>query len=242
MISVCMTTCNSQRFLQRQIDSILSQLSPTDELIISDDSSTDSTLQIISSYSDGRIKLFHHKPEPKGRILHYVVSENFENALIHASGDYVFLADHDDIWAPDKILTTLPWLEKGFIVQSNFSLIDFGDNVKLIRSLREDPFSSSFVMNLLRHPFHGCCLAFPSSVLKVALPFPKNTIMHDSWIGVTAQSYGYKIKFLDEPLVLYRRHSANVSFSKSKNPLWFKIAYRIKFLKDVIVRRLSVKH
>ena len=60
MISVCMATYNGERFIKEQIDSILPQLSQDDELIISDDGSTDRTLEIIASYKDERIKVFHH--------------------------------------------------------------------------------------------------------------------------------------------------------------------------------------
>lgn len=58
MISVCMATYNGERFLNEQIDSILPQLSLYDELVISDDNSTDSTRDIIKSYQDSRIKFF----------------------------------------------------------------------------------------------------------------------------------------------------------------------------------------
>ena len=56
MISVCMATFNGGLYLRQQIDSILCQLNPGDELIISDDGSTDDTLFIIKSYNDSRIK------------------------------------------------------------------------------------------------------------------------------------------------------------------------------------------
>jgi glycosyltransferase involved in cell wall biosynthesis len=63
-ISVCMATYNGSRFIRKQIDSILSQLSDNDELIISDDDSTDDTQQIIHSIGDKRIKLLMHKYLP----------------------------------------------------------------------------------------------------------------------------------------------------------------------------------
>lgn len=77
MISVCMATYNGERFLNEQIDSILPQLSVYDELVISDDNSTDSTRDIIKSYQDSRIKFFHNE-QRKG------VTHNFEMALIHS--------------------------------------------------------------------------------------------------------------------------------------------------------------
>ena len=57
MLSVCMATYNGENYLREQLESILPQLEPGDELVISDDSSTDKTLEIISSFADNRIRL-----------------------------------------------------------------------------------------------------------------------------------------------------------------------------------------
>ena len=56
MISVCMATFNGEKYIKEQIDSILIQLKEEDELIISDDGSTDKTLEIINELNDSRIK------------------------------------------------------------------------------------------------------------------------------------------------------------------------------------------
>ena len=56
-ISVCMASYNGEKFIKRQIISILSQLSKKDELIIIDDASTDNTISIIKKINDNRIKL-----------------------------------------------------------------------------------------------------------------------------------------------------------------------------------------
>ena len=61
MISVCIPTYNGEKFLKQQLDSILLQLSNNDEIIVSDDSSTDATIEIIKSYSDSRIKILENK-------------------------------------------------------------------------------------------------------------------------------------------------------------------------------------
>lgn len=68
MISVCMPTYNGSRYIKEQIESILKQLSPNDELIISDDGSQDATLQIIEAFHDRRIKIYHHR---KDVVLHF---------------------------------------------------------------------------------------------------------------------------------------------------------------------------
>ena len=93
MISVCMASYNGAIFIKQQAVSILNQLGLEDELIISDDGSKDNTLEILASLNDSRIKIYHHSAP------HGVVS-NFENAIKHASGDYIFLSDQDDICVP----------------------------------------------------------------------------------------------------------------------------------------------
>ena len=119
MVSVCMATYNGEPFLREQIDSILSQLNEKDELVISDDNSKDSTVDIIKSYHDKRIKLFINK-EKKG------VTHNFENALVHSKGDLIFLADQDDVWLPGKIKELISFLKEGNydVVTCNCALTD----------------------------------------------------------------------------------------------------------------------
>ena len=129
MISVCMATYNGERFLREQIDSILCQLAPDDELIISDDGSTDGTLDIIQSYNDKRIKLLHHKKKSEyAKIKYsrnfYYATDNFENALQAAQGDYIFLADQDDVWMKDKAKLMSSYLDKFDCVMCNNQIID----------------------------------------------------------------------------------------------------------------------
>src|ERR1700722_16776290 len=94
--SICMATYNGERHIYKQVKSILDQISPQDEVIVSDDYSIDGTIDILKSFNDARIKIFtnEHKKGPVG---------NFENALSKASGDIIFLADQDDEWFSNKI-------------------------------------------------------------------------------------------------------------------------------------------
>ena len=99
MISVCMATYNGERFIVGQIRSILSQLNADDELIISDDGSTDDTTILIEGIGDKRITLLNggfHSP-----------IKNFENAIKHAKGDVVYLSDQDDLWLPGRVEAAL---------------------------------------------------------------------------------------------------------------------------------------
>lgn len=237
MISVCIATYNGAKYIKQQVESILSQLSDFDEIIVSDDNSIDDTINILKSFNDDRIKIFSN--HSANRIIrhkysnsHYKVTNNFENALCHAQGDFIFLADQDDVWEPNKVSSIMPFLENGCVVQSNYSIIDSKSKTIESKHFNVSPING-FLSNLIHQPFHGCCMAFPKSLLSLALPFPSNLIMHDNWFGLLSQLKGYRIQFIETPLIKYRRYSENVSPQKSENPLWFKISYRIKLLLQI---------
>jgi len=112
MISVCMATFNGEKYIKEQINSILIQLDYKDELIISDDGSTDKTMEIIHKFDDKRIKLFENKNM-------HGYAHNFENALKQATGDYIFFSDQDDVWLPNKVEIMLPHLKADNFVISD---------------------------------------------------------------------------------------------------------------------------
>ena len=124
MISVCMASHNGGKYIKQQIDSILSQLSLEDELIISDDGSSDSTIEIIKRCNDSRIKLYVMEHNSKGMKPHYYVTKNFENALKYVNGDYIFLSDQDDVWCPNKVEVCLEYLQDYDIVLHNLQCVD----------------------------------------------------------------------------------------------------------------------
>ena len=112
LISVCMATYNGGRFIKEQIDSILAQELEEGqrlEIVVSDDNSTDNSIAIVEAYRDDRIKIFRHEPHAPYRHYNALMSasKNFENAVMHASGDVIFLSDQDDVWYPHKIKTML---------------------------------------------------------------------------------------------------------------------------------------
>ena len=92
MISICITTYNGEKYIKEQLDSIICQINHDDEIIVSDDGSTDATLSIIAAYNDKRIKVFHHDSSsitttfPLDKPTH-----NFEYAITKAQGDIIFL-------------------------------------------------------------------------------------------------------------------------------------------------------
>ena len=80
MISVCLATYNGELFLKEQLTSILKQLGDSDEVVVSDDGSTDLTLTILQEFNDPRIKVFHHDKRKQKYSFDYA-THNFENAI-----------------------------------------------------------------------------------------------------------------------------------------------------------------
>ena len=231
MISVCIATHNGEKYIKQQLDSILCQLGDYDEVIISDDGSTDGTIFVIESLHDNRIVILNYKQQYVSKYPHEYVCRNFQNALMHAKGDYIFLSDQDDIWMPNKVEVCMKDLENCDCVLHDFMHID--ETCAIVKPLH---YAGSFRPNnyLLRHGIHyGCAMAFRRNVLDYALPFPKHLMLHDHWIGILSEIFG-RFYFEEQPLIKYRVHRQNTS--QRKNPLSFKISYRFVSLLNVIKR------
>jgi glycosyltransferase involved in cell wall biosynthesis len=220
-----MATYNGARFLCEQVDSILSQLSDEDELVISDDSSTDDTVSILESYKDKRIKIFSsdaHSP-----------TYNFENAIKHASGDYIFLSDQDDVWIEGRVEEAIKvHIEKDAgLVLVNGVLVDEKLNTKRESYFRGNPIKPTFWGNLHHNPFQGSCMSFSKELLPYLIPFPKGLIMHDSWIGLVAFRHS-KCEYISKPLMKYRRYGVNFTATHKYNT-WTKISYRFRLVRHI---------
>lgn len=230
MISVCIATYNGGIYIKKQIDSIICQLSADDEIVVSDDGSKDDTLEILKGYNDPRIKIYKNE----GR--HGFVP-NFENALRHAEGDYIFLADQDDMWAPNKVATCTRLLQEYDMVCHNALLMDENDKVSDVEFFNLRNSKEGFWTNVYKNRFIGCCCCFRKVILERALPFPRHILWHDMWIGLVAEKHG-KVCFCKEPLHYYRRHGANASptAEKSTFSVWKQIKYRLQMLWYVTFR------
>ena len=218
--------------MRTQLESILSQLNNNDEVIVSDDGSNDNTFAIIKSFKDNRI--------------HYYVNDkkhgfvgNFENALNHAIGDYIFLSDQDDIWLSDKVKTILPLFNDYDLIVHDAEIVN-GDGI----SLNKNYFSTlhrgqSFLRNLYKSRFLGCCMAFKKEVRDACLPFPDNIVAHDYWIGMFSL-LKFKVGFIDDILLNYRRHGNNVSPSSEKSTysLFYKLFTKRFILIWNIIKRI----
>ena len=237
MISVCIATYNGEKYLRQQLDSILSQIGDGDEIVISDDNSTDSTLALIQSYGDERIRIFHHDSSQISTTFSLDrPTHNFENALRHAKGDIIFLADQDDVWIEGKVETMLAELQDADFAVHDCIVVDGRmENVILPSYFDYIGIHQGVWKNWVKATYLGCCMAMRKEVVLRALPFPKTMVGHDLWLGIIADRY-FKTKTVERKLIRYRKHtnSKTTSGGKSKNALWFKIRYRMTILMHII--------
>jgi glycosyltransferase involved in cell wall biosynthesis len=227
MVSVCMAAYNGARYIEAQLRSIVPQLKETDEVVIIDDASSDTTLEVVERLAQ---ELKKDASSPRFVIVRHSVNrgvvQTFDDALRSASGDILFLADDDDLWAHDRVQRVLDVFQsqpKTRIVATGLSLIDENDQpLQNSDFLRHRRFTANLAANLLHNQFQGSAMAIRSSLLRDILPLPAGKLfLHDVWIGTRNKLAGGEAAFVDEPLLLYRRHTGNYSkrFSRIKQIL-----------------------
>jgi len=225
-----MAVKNGEKFIREQINSILPQLGGGDELIISDDNSSDQTCSIISSYKDHRITLIKSREDG--------IISNFENCLHASRGDFLFLSDQDDVWLSDKIACMRKYLNEFDVVVSDCFIVDEKLAIQKESFFELNYSGKGLVRNLIRNSYMGCCMAFHRKILDKALPFPGKIPVHDLWIGLIGELY-FKVAFIPDKLVYHRRHAYNASATAGKSNYSFfqKIDFRYQLAKNLI--RLS---
>ncbi len=210
-VSVVMATYNGADFIQEQIDSIIEQLPNDGELIIYDDGSSDATLHIISSFVDKRIVLI------AGNV-NVGVNRAFEAAIKEASGDYIFLADQDDIWKVGRLKLMLDAFKKNdaLLVSGRFDFINRSSqlidmNFNFLRSRNSDRnYNNIFSIFSGKANYYGCAMAIHKDLLGYILPFPSDLESHDLWIALCANVLKRNVH-LDDLVLSRRLHGGNLS-------------------------------
>ena len=157
MNSVCVTTYNGERFIEAQLRSILSQIAPDDEIIVSDDGSMDNTLKIVDFIGDKRIRVRHSN-------AHYF-KDNFIEAMQEAKGDIIFLSDQDDVWLPGKYERCLQELRDVDLVCTNSQMTDGELNIIEPNFFSVYHSGPGVLKNAMNNTYYGSCMAFRRTVL-----------------------------------------------------------------------------
>lgn len=204
-ISIAMATYNGEQYIQEQLQSFVDQTLQPDEVIITDDKSTDNTVEIIREFA----KKAPFKIEVSINEKNLGYAGNFSAALMKTTGDLVFLSDQDDVWFAEKInhMLDLANSKPEYLIYMNDAELTDGklNSVNLTKcgQIKSAGFNDkSFVM--------GCCCAIRRELLDFALPIPQKLKAHDNWLVEIAD--GLEQKYIDfKVLQYYRRHESNES-------------------------------
>lgn len=229
-VSVALASYNGKQFIGEQLDSILAQLEINDELVISDDGSTDGTWELVveRAKADSRIKPVRN--EGSG------VVDNFNSALARCTGEVVFISDQDDVWLPGKRRAMLA------------ALNDSGADLAVHRWRRVDKsgapiegapqpgddFELGFFKNLAASRYSGCCMALDWRALHYVLPLPEAVLNYDRWVGLACEAFGKVVK-VDDVLLDHRIHGANAT-PKGRG-FFEKVRERATILRELAGRR-----
>lgn len=237
-VSVVMATYNGARFLEEQLQSILSQTLKPAEIIVCDDQSTDGTRAILENYREKGLLKYFINPERLG------VVDNFKRAVsLTAPGNYISLSDQDDIWLPQKLELSVKMLyeieenNQPCLVYSDLTLVDTVGkiiNSSFRNELGQDGYTHELKTLLFGNFVNGCTVVMNDVVKDYFECVPSNyRLNHDYWIALSAFTFG-KAKCIKTPLLRYRKHSDNTTevstFTKQKRliRLWQEINTALK--------------
>lgn len=220
-IALVMATCNGGAFIEQQLDAILQQTRQPDLVIIRDDVSEDSTYQILCRYANRSGFQVSRNPERVG------VNENFTRAVADVPDDYLIaFCDQDDYWLPEKLEKSVALLQQinnnpnePALVYSDLVLMNEAGEVlhqSVHRQRGQHRYAHVWETFLFGNMVSGCTIVMNGAMKKIMLELPKqNSFMYDAWLAMAAFGFG-KIAQLSEPLILYRQHSNNVTFSEHR--------------------------
>jgi hypothetical protein len=221
-LSVALCTYNGAKYLPEQLASIAAQTRLPDELVVSDDGSTDETIKIAETFArrvSFPVRILRHP-------MNLGVTQNFSAALAACEGEMIALCDQDDVWLPDKLAAAeqffgshpccLALFSDATVVDE--SLLPLGSNPSLWHSFRVTPADRQQLrdtaqgLTLLagRAMVTGATLVIRRELLATVLPIPRELprdFIHDGWIALVAVALG-GLDFLPQPTLLYRQHAA----------------------------------
>mgnify|MGYP003412811819 CR=1 FL=1 len=233
-VLVLLSTYNGEKYLLEQLNSIFCQKGVDVSLLIRDDGSTDSTVEILNNIArvKSNVEILTEKNvgfvRSFSNLILYVT-----NSLKYSSFNYFAFADQDDIWLCNKLEKTISEIKslnqsKPNLCACNSMLVDkngvfFGIYLKSILSLNPDRISFSKGKLLCSGVFQGCSLTFNRTALELyAKHLPQNS-WHDRWLILICSFFG-NIRVIGEPLFKYRIHGDNtLGDSIGKDHFWNKV-------------------
>jgi hypothetical protein len=216
-IEVALATRDSARYLPELLDSLFAQTDQTFTLLVADDGSSDTTPELIALYQrrfPGRIRTLTSGKGDEGALA------IFSRLIDNLTADYVLFCDHDDVWLPNKIATSLAAIRAfegrngrsmPLLVHTDLTVV--GQDLEPLgassfRYQGIDSTRNDLGALLVVNTVSGCAAIANRALYERARPLPPQAIMHDHWLAIVAASLG-AILCLEESTILYRQHGGN---------------------------------
>ncbi|MEC3878249.1 glycosyltransferase family 2 protein [Parapedobacter sp. 10938] len=215
LVSIALCTYNGAAHLKEQLLSILNQRYKNIEVVVVDDASTDDSWSIAKSLlTDPALKGPQVRLYQNERNLGY--SKNFERAISLCNGEFIALSDQDDIWNVEKVEKMVAAIGSHSLIYHDSAYIDeAGNSLHKYTSDRFHMYQGHGARALLlENCVSGHTCMFHEKIRNYILPIPAG-VFHDWWIAYQSATFG-SIVYLPEPLVKYRRHAENVTFTGEK--------------------------
>ncbi|WP_374347205.1 glycosyltransferase family 2 protein [Chitinimonas sp.] len=218
-IEVLLATFNGERYLPAFLTSLAQQRHANWILRARDDGSNDRTLAILADFArqfPDRVNIDRTmKQGSRGAC------QNFATLLRNSTGNYIALADQDDVWLPGKLADSLALLRQAeqhapgipMLVHSDLTVVDeqlgpLCESFWKYQGLRPTPEALSFQRLLVENCLTGCTMLMNRELVDRVGTIPPSAIMHDWWIALVASAFG-QIHTIGTPTVLYRQHAGN---------------------------------
>jgi glycosyltransferase involved in cell wall biosynthesis len=231
-ISIAMATYNGERYIEQQLHSLASQVLLPAELVITDDGSQDSTLDIVARFAASAPFPVHIHRNP----VRLGYRANFMHNAALCKSELISFCDQDDVWRPNKLSRASASFAdpEVLLVYSNAQLVD-GDGRRLGMAdlAKAPPYNPPSTL----HPYSwglGFLLMFHRSLLTMDHLWagsmdavePENPMAHDMWYFFLASVFGC-IVYLDEELVDYRQHASNTVGFRPRGSRWEQIRAKV---------------
>jgi glycosyltransferase involved in cell wall biosynthesis len=212
LISIAMATYNGEKYLIRQLESIINQTYKNIEIIIVDDCSSDGTMSIIKDFAS-KYNFIKYSQNLKNSG----VAKTFEKAISLCNGDYIALSDQDDNWFKNKLEALLGHVKDNLLIHSETVLIDKNNNIIEKSNYTKIKYASKsdFIDYLWSNNLHGCTAMFKRKLIDLCFPIPNEFYVHDHYLAICAAYYG-SITLYNKPLVYYRQHFSNTTEAYKK--------------------------
>lgn len=224
-LSVALCTFNGSKFIEQQINSILTQTVKVDEIIVCDDKSTDTTISILK-----KLQILHPSIVLFENEINLKSTKNFEKAIQMCSGDYIFLADQDDVWNEHKVAKTIALFEQNKTAEGVFSNADLinnngnslsnktiWDSVFFFEKEMTKPINFIDLMSKNGNIVTGATFCIKKEIKSFIFPFSEE-LLHDEWIA-TLLAFRNTLYYSTENLISYRIHEHQQVGMKNLNKM-----------------------